>query len=66
MKIIKVANLICTGGSASREGGGSRSDHPRFEAKTPVEGFFPSGGHFILKKKLNPKKICVLPRSLPP
>ena len=46
MNIRKAANLICTGGRASREGRSSRSDRPGFKAKTPVEGFFASGGHF--------------------
>ena len=45
----KLPNLIYTGGSASGEGRSSRSHHPGFEAKTPVEGFFTSGGHFERK-----------------
>ena len=53
MRIGKLQNLIFTGGSGSREGGSSRSDHPGFEAKTPVEGFIASGGHLMHVGKTN-------------
>ena len=59
MRIGKLQNLICTGGSASGEGGSSRSDHPGFEAKTPVEGFIASGGHLIHVGKTKSNNVLV-------